>query len=192
MELAWLLWVWEGAALASHMANLAAAKTPILGHKVGLVCRGEFGRVGNVVGLAVVVARQVVDLGGEVVDGDMEIVDIHSVGINLGGASGKVREENGMDQACLFNSLVQVGRLAKLDLLAGVGFEAFDIPVQGGLGVEGGNTAQQSAKLMGVESYSAFSLLKRLHRLAGSSDGVGGSVERKECFLEGGPGSSNV
>ena len=28
-------------------------------------------------------------MGGEVVDGDMEIVDIHSVGINLGGASGK-------------------------------------------------------------------------------------------------------
>lgn len=174
------------------MANLATAKTPLLGDEVGLVLRGEFGRTGSVVGLAIVVAGQVVDLGGEVVDGDMEIVDIHSVGINLGGASGKVREKNGMDQACLFDSLIQVGRLAKLDLLACVRFEAFDIPMQGSLGVKGGDTAQQSTKLVGIESDSSLPLLKGLHCFSGSSDGVRGSVEREESFLEGGPGSSNV
>jgi len=122
-----LLLVGKGTALICYMANLATAETAPFFGEVGLVLRGEFrrarGGVSAVVG-AVAEACQVVDLGAEIVDSDMEVVNVHCAGVGFGGAGGYgrgFREEDGVDQACLMNGLIQIAGLTKLNLLAGVG-----------------------------------------------------------------------
>jgi hypothetical protein len=187
-----LLLVRESAALVSHMTNFAAAETPLLGDEVGLVLRGELRGARSVVG--VVVAREVVDLGSKVVDGDMEVIDIHRGGFNLGGNGGHDRvlgEENGVDQACLIDGLIQTVRLAKLNLLAGVGLEPLDIPMKRRFFVKGGDAALEATELMSVECNRSFSLLERLHGFSCSRDSIGRGMEGKERLLENRPRSGS-
>lgn len=187
VELARLLCAWEGTALACHMADLTTAKAPLLGNKIGLVFRGEFGRARGVVGVAVV-AGQIVDLSGKVVDGNMEIVNIHSIRIVLGRNGGAVRIEDRVNQAGLGDSGFQGGTLSELDLFAGVTLKTLDIPMQSGTFVKGRDTAEQTTEFMSVESNRSFALLERLKSLAGSSDGIGRGVEGEEVGLEFVPG----
>jgi hypothetical protein len=111
VELARLLCVWEGTTLACHMADLTTAKTPFLGDKMGLVFRGEFGRVRGVIGVAIV-AGQIVDLSGKVVDGNMEVVDIHSIRIVFGCNGGAIRIKDRVNQAGLGDGRFQGGTLS--------------------------------------------------------------------------------
>jgi hypothetical protein len=76
--------VGEGTALARHVANLATTETASSFGKVGLVLWGELtGKSGGVGTISE--ACKIVDLGAEVVNGDMKIVNVHGTGIVLGG-----------------------------------------------------------------------------------------------------------
>ena len=133
------------------MAYLATAEATFVGDKVGFFRRGELGGSRRVVSVGAL--RQIVDLGSQVVDGDVEVVNVHVTGALFGSRrdSWPMGEKDGVDEGGRGNGLFQGGALPEFDLLAGVGLEALDEPVKGCTRVQGRYAAKEAPELVGIQ-----------------------------------------
>lgn len=201
VELVWSLsLVGKGTTLVRHMTNFATTEAASFFGEAGLFLWSEPAR--ESVGVAAMIGAspktcKVVHLGAKIVDGNMEVVDVHSIRIvlggggGIGGSGGSIGKEDGVDQCCLADSNVQGFGLSKLDFLAGIRLKALDKPVQSSTLIESGDAAKQAAKLVRIEGDGSFALLERFEGLAGGGNGVRRGMEGEEVGLEGIPGSLN-